>query len=210
MTRARPLIRRYAVAATFLLLVGVGDAVTAVLTPRQREAMQQWASTNVANLHHHAVPALLLSAFLPSESGIAWLGLVALAMFGANRALGNLRLLVVCAAGHLVGTAVSEGILAYRIDHGDVPASMARIIDIGPSYVVVSAIVVVVLFGTWLARAAALTAFAALVLAGHIFAGLTGLAVAAVGHLTAMIVAAVLSLALTRGERRPGFRPVVP
>jgi hypothetical protein len=47
-------------------------------------------------------------------------------MFGANRALGNWRLAVVCAAAH--------------------------IIDIGPSYVVVSAIVAGVMYGSWLAR----------------------------------------------------------
>jgi hypothetical protein len=195
-------LRTYAVALTFLLLVAIAEVITALISPGQAAALRQWASTNVANLHHHPVQALVLSAFLPAESSLAWLPLIALTMFGANRAVGNLRLLAVCAAGHLLGTAVSEGILAYRIDHRTEPASMAHIIDVGVSYIVVSAVVVVVLFGSWPARVAAAVAFAALVFAGHIFAGLTSLDVSAVGHLTAMIVAGLLGLVL-----RPGGQP---
>jgi hypothetical protein len=213
-SRARALAASYGAAALFLLLVATGDAITALLSLNRLAAMQQWASTNVANLEHHPAPALLFSAFLPSESGIAWLFLIALALFGANRALGNIRLFAVCAAGHVVGTGVSDAILAYRIDHGQVPATMARIIDIGPSYVVVSAIVVVILLGTLIARAAAVAAFAMLVFFGHIFAGLTRLDVAAVGHVTAMLVAAVVSLAVRprnpvpeQGSRRYRFLP---
>ncbi len=203
MTRVRAtFLRTYAVALMFLLLVALGEAITALISPHQVAALHQWASTNIANLHHHPVQALILSAFLPSGSPLAWLALIALTMFGANRALGNLRLVTVCAAGHLIGTAVSERILAYRIDHHTEPPSMAHFIDIGSSFVVVSAIVVAVLFGSWPARIAALLAFAALVLAGHIFAGLTSLDVAAVGHLTAMVVAGVLALAFRPGARR--------
>jgi hypothetical protein len=197
MTRVRPgVLRTYLVALTFLLLVALGEGITALISPHQSAALRQWASTNVANLHQHPVQALVLSAFLPSGSPLAWLALIALTMFGANRAVGNARLLAVCAAGHLLGTAVSEGILAYRIDHHTVPASMAHIIDTGASYIVVSAIVVAVVFGSWPARIAAVLAFGALVFAGHIFAGLTSLDVSAVGHLTAMIVASVLGPAI--------------
>ena len=195
-------LRTYAVALTFLLLVALAEVITALISPGQAAALRQWASTNVANLHHHPVQALVLSAFVPAGSALAWLVLIALTMFGANRALGNLRLLTVCAAGHVIGTAVSEGILAYRIDHHTEPPSMAHLVDIGSSYVVVSAIVVAVLLGSWLARIAALLGFAALVLAGHIFAGLTSLDVAAVGHVTAMIVAGVLGLVFRPGARR--------
>ena len=56
---------------------------------------------------------------------------------------------------------------------------------------VVSAIVVAVLYGSWLARAAAALDFALLVFLGSIFGGLSHLDVQAVGHVTAMAVAAV-------------------
>jgi hypothetical protein len=72
--------------------------------------------------------------------------------------------------------------------------------------VVVSAIVIAVICGSWLARSLALLDFAILVFGAHIFSGLSDLDVSAVGHLTAMLTAAVIiavNLALgRRGQRR--------
>jgi hypothetical protein len=123
-------------------------------------------------------------------------------MFGANRALGNWRTALVCAAGHVIGTLVSEGIVAYRVSRGLLPAPDRYLVDVGPSYVVVSAIVVALLYGSWPARAAAALDLAPLVAVGNIFGGLSQLSVSAVGHVTAMIVAAVLGsvLALRRAR----------
>jgi hypothetical protein len=188
----------YTAAAVFLLLFGIGGLVTSVLSPRDSAAVRLWASTNVANLHHHPVPALVLSAFLPSGSPFGWLVPITLTMFAANRAVGTARLALICAAGHLVGTGVSEGIVAYRVEQGSLPSAWLHIPDIGPSYVVVSAIVVAVMFGTWLARFTVLAVFAVLVFVGRIFAGLTSLHVAAVGHLTAIVTATALGFALAR------------
>ena len=115
-----------------------------------------WASTNVVNLHHHPIGSLVVSAFIAPGFPLAWPVLIALALFGANRVLGNWRTAVLCGTGHVVGTLVSEGIVAYRIAHGLLPEAANRILDVGPSYVVVSAITVAVLFGSWPARAAAL------------------------------------------------------
>jgi hypothetical protein len=187
---------------TYLLLVTVGGVVNALLAPCQAAALRLWASTNVVNLHLHPLAALVLSAFLVSESPVAWLALIALAMFGVNRTLGNLRLALVCIAGHVVGTAVSEGIVAYRVNHGALPLSFAHIVDIGPSYVVVAAIVAAAVFGSWPTRASAITAFVTLVFVGDIFSGLTSLNVAPVGHVTAMATAAVLVVTL---RVAPGF-----
>jgi membrane associated rhomboid family serine protease len=131
-------------------------------------------------------------------------------MFGANRVLGNWRTALVCAAGHVIGTLVSEGIVGYRVSRGLLPAADRYIIDVGPSYVVVSAIVVALLYGSWLARTAAALDLTLLVVVGNIFGGLSDLDVAAVGHVTAMTVAAVLGSILVwqlhRRQRRP-LRP---
>jgi hypothetical protein len=135
-----------------------------------------------------------VSAFLPSGWPFAWLVPIALTMFTANRLIGTARLALICTAGHLIGTGVSEAIVAYRVDHGRLPPTWSHIQDVGPSYVVVSAIVVVVLLGIWPVRAMALAVFAALVFVSRIFAGLTSLQVAAVGHLTAIVTAAALLL----------------
>jgi hypothetical protein len=82
------------------------------------------------------------------------------------------------------------------------PVADRHLIDVGPSYVVVSAIVISLMCGTWLARAAAALDFAVLVFGGRIFSGLSHLDVSAVGHLTAMVTAAALTLILAR-HRRP-------
>jgi hypothetical protein len=205
------LLRRYAVALTYLVLVALAEIIMASLPSGSRARFRLWASTNVANLHHHPIPALVVSAFLPTASQVgpqlAWLALIALAMFGANRAIGNLRLASICVAGQVIGTLVSEGIVNYRIDHGKLPQSWAHILDIGPSYVVVSAVVVAVAFGTWLARVAALAALASLVFIGDIFAGLGQLHVAAAGHVTAIVVAAIGCAALGHGRPRSSSKP---
>jgi hypothetical protein len=70
----------------------------------------------VANLEHEPVLPLLASAFVTPGYLVVWPVLIALAVVGANRALGNARTALVCLAGHVIGTLVSEGIVAYRVD----------------------------------------------------------------------------------------------
>src|SRR5215469_2116851 len=192
-------------AAAWLYLGGfvLAEVIHAGLPPRGRAALTAWASTNVHNLGHDPVGSLIVSAFVTGESATAWPTAIALAMFGACRVLGNWRTVLVCAAGHVIGTLVSEGIAGYRLSRGLLPAPDRYLIDVGPSYVVVSAIVVALLYGSWLARGAAALDLALLVGVGHIFGGLTQLSVPAVGHVTAMVVAAVAgSLLVWRRELR--------
>jgi hypothetical protein len=133
---------------------------------------------------------------------LAWPALIAPAVFGANRALGNARTALVCLAGHVIGSLVSEGILAYRIDAGQLSAANRHISDVGPSYVVLSAIVIALICGGWLVRTLAAVDLAVLVFPGQVFGGLSRLDVAAVGHLTAALTAAVATaLILSRQSR---------
>ena len=87
---------------------------------------------------------------------------------------------------------MSEGIVAYRIAQGLLPESDSRIIDVGPSYVVVAAVMTVVLYGPWAARIAAAADLLLLVVVGGIFSGLSTLQVAAVGHVTSLVVGVTL------------------
>ncbi len=187
----RAIFDAYAVALSFLVAFVIAELVYAALPAHDQAALIGWASTSVHNLQHHPVGSLLTSALFPQESASAWPVLIALSMFGANRAIGNWQTALVCGAGQVIGTLVSEGIVAYRVAHGLLPAVDRYLIDIGPSYVVVSAIVVALLLGSWPARAAAAVDLALLVGVGNIFGGLSQLSVAAVGHVTAMVVAAV-------------------
>jgi hypothetical protein len=110
----------------------------------------------------------------------------------------------------VIGTLVSEGILDYRVAHGMLPESSRFIIDVGPSYVVVAAIAAAVLYGGWLARAAAVLDLVLLAFVGDIFAGLGDLDVAAVGHVTALAVGALgATLAAAHLRRRRHAAPAV-
>lgn len=206
MTRisARALLARYAVAWLYLAGFVIAELGYAALSPHDQSAVLQWASTNVVNLRHDPVGSLAASMFVSGAFGTSWPAVIALALFGANRVLGNWRTALVCAAGHVLGTLVSEGIVNYRVTHGLLPASDTRILDVGPSYVVVSALAVAVLYGSWLARLVATLDLVILIFPGHIFTGLSTLDVTAVGHTAAITVAVLLgTLFVWRLRRSP-------
>jgi len=199
---ARVLLQRYGFAVAYLAGVVAAGLAYTLLDPDAQARLIAWASTNVANLEHEPVGPLLVSAFVTSGFFAAWPALIAPAVFGANRALGNTRTALVCLGGHVIGSLVSEGILAYRIDAGQLSAANRHISDVGPSYVVLSAIVIALACGGWLVRALAVVDLAVLVFPGQVFGGLSHLDVAAVGHLTAALTAAVATaLILSRRNR---------
>jgi hypothetical protein len=196
------MLSRYAFACAYLACYLVAEVAYVLLDPHAQAALTAWASTNVANLEHEPVGPLALSAFVGPGYFLVWPVLIALAVFPANQALGNTRTALICVAGHVIGTAVSEGIIAYRMGAGQLPAADRYLTDVGPSYVVVSAIVIAIMCGTWLGRAAATLDFALLVFGGHIFSGLSHLDVSAAGHVTAIVTAAV-GVTLIVLRRRP-------
>ena len=189
------IFRRYAVAWAYLAGFVAVQAAYASLSPHAQASFLAWASTSVANLSHDPVGCLVVSAFVTGGGAwglVVWVPVIALAMFGANRGVGNWRLVVVCAAGHVAGTLVSEGIVAWRVSSGALPASYRHLIDVGPSYVVVSALVAALLCAPQVGRVLAVVDLLFLVFVVRIFAGLPELDVAAVGHLTAIVTAAVV------------------
>jgi hypothetical protein len=201
------IFRSYGVAWVYLIGFVITEVVCSTLSPRQLNAFTVWASTSVHNLQHDPVGSLVASAFVTQGYWLAWPFLIAFAMFGANKVLGNWRTVLVCGAGHVIGTLVSEGIVGYRVAHGSLPAADRYLIDVGPSYVVVSAIAVALLYGSWLARAVAALDLVLLVWVGDIFGGLSQLAVSAVGHATAIAVGVVLGSFLVWQLRRTTEEP---
>jgi len=197
-------------AAAWLYLAGVCAAeITYALLPRHdRAALLTWASTSVSNLEHHPVGCLVASAFFPTTFLLAWPAVIAVALFAATSVLGSWRTALTCAAGQVVGTVISEGIVAYRVSVGSLPPVDRFLLDVGPSYVVMAAIAVALLYGGWLARAAAAVDLVLLIVVGQIFAGLSRLEVTPVGHLTALITGAVTAtLFVWHQHRRPGVLP---
>ena len=201
-TSLRELASRYLVAWVYLTGFAIVDLVYLSLPPPSQAALLNWASTDAFNLRHDPIGCVIGSAFLAPGSLPALLMLIALAMFGANRAIGNWPLVAVCAAGHVIGTLVSEGVEYYRIVHGLLPIADTRILDVGPSYVVVAAAVIAILLGSWPARIAAGLDLLLLILVARIFSGLPELDVAAVGHATAITVAALAATVIAASRRR--------
>src|SRR5215470_10260057 len=101
MKRSR-ILTRYGFACAYLACFVAAELLYRLLSPDAQARLLAWASTDVANLEHEPAGPLL----------------VALALFGANRALGNVRTALVCLAGHVAGTLVSEGIVGYRVAAG--------------------------------------------------------------------------------------------
>ena len=172
------------------------QAAYAQLSAHGQSELTAWASTSVVNLEHDPVGSLVVSAFITGGNPVVWTALIALALFGANRALGNAAVALVCLAGQVIGSLVSEGIVAYRVDVGQLPLSDRQLTDVGPSYVVMSAIVVAVLCGAWAARILAVVDLFILAFPGDIFGGLSNLDVSAVGHVTAAATAAACAGAI--------------
>src|SRR5260221_14782860 len=112
----------HAVAWLYLAGFVLAEVIYAGLSPRDQAAITTWASTNVHNLSRYPVDSLITSAFVTGAFVTAWPILIALALFGASGLLGSWRTALVCAAGHVFGTLVSEGIVGYRVSRGQRPA----------------------------------------------------------------------------------------
>jgi hypothetical protein len=108
----------------------------------------------------------------------------------------------------VVGTLVSQGILAYRVHSGAAPASDRYLIDVGASYVVVCALAAGIAYGTWLGRV--LSAVGFLLVSPNLFGGLPSLEVSSVGHVCAILVALGLGWPLWRSARRARAASTVP
>jgi hypothetical protein len=108
----RVMFRRHAFAWAYLACYLAAELVWVLLTPRAQATLTAWASTNVANLEHEPIGPLVLSAFVGPGYLLVWPVLIALAVFGASQASGNARTALICVAGQVIGSLVSEGIAA--------------------------------------------------------------------------------------------------
>ncbi|MEV6357437.1 rhomboid-like protein [Streptomyces hydrogenans] len=93
-------------------------------------------SSNLHQLAHHPVRALLASAFWIQDPGALLFYAVLFELFHApvERWLGTPRWLFTVATAHIVATLVSQQVVLFAITHHDVPRSMAHVVDIGVSY----------------------------------------------------------------------------
>jgi len=224
-------LRRFPVPIIFILaLCSVSSVYAYGLGPTDQRSFIASTATNLVNLRTHPLGTLIASAFVSEATPWIWIGFAVVGMFPLVHRFGNLRGLLLVAAAQVIGTLISEGLLAWRISTGAAPGSLRFLDDVGPSYVIASALIATILYGPepavrtarhghWLFdrvasrwwRLGALVGLA--FLTPHLFGGLDHLDVAAVGHLVALITGAVGGFLLTRAEpapRVPGRRGAGP
>ncbi|HET9654296.1 MAG TPA: rhomboid-like protein [Kineosporiaceae bacterium] len=199
---------RVVVAAGYGAMLLAGTLLVQSRDATGRQAVLQWVSTSVDNLLDHPVEAMVASAFV-IEGGepYGWLVLAVAGLVALAWRLGPWRTLAVAGAAHVLGTLVSEGIVAWRVHQGLLPQASRRLLDVGPSYVVVAALVGAVVAGPLACRIVGAAGFA--VLAPTLFDGLADLDVPAVGHVCAVVLGAGLAAVLRprRVARPPMISP---
>lgn len=200
LTPPGPLILGCSYAALLLVV----DLLVRAVPEDGGAAARGWASTSLDNLSDgvpHALGALVSSAFVPQESAGWWALFALVGCWVTGRALGGRGAAALAAAGHVVGTLLSEGLLAWRIGRGDESEALRGVLDIGPSYAVVALLVAGAVRGRRFERVPALVCSA--LVAPYLFDGLTDLDVTAVGHATAVAVGGAAALLATRRVARP-------
>ncbi len=143
---------RFGVAVGYTLALATGTALLHAQPRPTRDAWLDLASTNLANATDHPFSTLLVSALFTDGDVRGWLVLSLVGLGTVGWRFGAWRTLTLVVAAHVLGTVISEGVVGIRIATGALPASAAHLRDIGPSYVVVAALVAGIAFGPWLAK----------------------------------------------------------
>ena len=193
-------------ALPYPLLLTAGTLLLRLQPSTKREAWLRYISTDLTNLNDHPLLSLVLSAGVCDVDLLAWtiLGLAGLTALGLR--LGAGRALALAFGVHVLATLGSQGLVAHRISTGALPVSARVMSDIGPSYLVVAALVAALGYGTRGGRVTGAVGFA--VLAPSLFDGLGHGEVAAVGHVLSIALALVLPWPLWRIV--PRLRAAVP
>jgi len=193
------IVARYRTAVVFVALLVVAELELNGVDPTTAHRWSAWASTDVANLQVHPLPALLLSAFVVMSYPWAWLLLAPMALLASDGTLRWRGSLLVIVIAHVGGTMFSEGIVWWRVHDGALPVSATVQNDVGPSYVVAAALTASLCWG-WSPPAPLVLRiwrpcaglFGLLIMKDSLFTGLTHLEVTPVGHTFAMATGALV------------------
>lgn len=185
----------------WLTVLFVTTVIVHQMSPAFEEDFLRQRSTNIHELSRNPVRVLISSAFW--IDGGTWLPYAALyTVFHApaERRLGTLRWLTVAATAHVLATLVSEGVLAWAIQHGHAPETAVNTLDVGVSYALAGIVAVLTYYVARPWRYVYL--FAVLVIYGVPL--VTGATFTDVGHFTAALIGlACYPLTRTRPETKP-------
>ncbi|MGW4494822.1 rhomboid-like protein [Streptomyces sp. NPDC004376] len=105
------------------------------MSPEFEKEFLRQHSTNIHELSQNPVRVLITSAmWIDSGRWLPYAALYTLFHAQAERWLGTLRWLAVCAAAHVLATLISELALLMAINNGHAPPSAVNTLDIGVSY----------------------------------------------------------------------------
>ncbi|MGH3377622.1 MAG: rhomboid-like protein [Actinoallomurus sp.] len=214
------ILRRFPLPVVFIVaLCAVSSVYVYGLGLADQRSFVAWTATNLINLRSDPLGTLIASAFVSETAPWIWVGFAVVGLFPLVHRFGNLRALLLVTTAHVVGTLLSEGLLALRIASGAAPASLRALDDVGPSYVIAAALIAAIVYGAepavrtasgghWLFDRIASrwwrlgAAIGLALLAPNLFDGLGHLDVAAVGHSVALVTGAGVGLILARLEPR--------
>ena len=188
--------------ATAMVVLLLTTALLLRTHPGDVGTVVTWASTNLHNLAHHPVAALLVSMFVVTGPLLPELLVVAISFAVLERAVGALRTAVIALTGQVVATLLTE----YGADLGArshlLAASSADRPDVGVSYVMYAVLAASVLLLVGRARLVGVFAVSVCVLVPFLIApGMTS-----TGHVLAVAVGAATMALMQRHARRRGRR----
>lgn len=181
----------------WLLIIALTSVVVALASEGLEHSLLHRNSSNLHQLSHHPVRALLGSAFWIEDPADLVLYALLFELFHApvERWLGTLRWLATVATAHIAATLISQKVVLDAIQDHDVPRSMAHVVDIGVSYGLAASIGILTYRiprpWRWLYLAGAVAFFAVPLFTSHTYTDL--------GHAISLAVG-LASWPLTRGK----------
>lgn len=120
----------------WLAVIALTSLVVALSPEGLDASLLQRSSSNLHQLAHRPVRALLGSAFWIEDPADLLLYALLFELLHApvERWLGTPRWLFTVATAHITATLISQQVVLLAIRHHDVPRSMAHVVDIGVSY----------------------------------------------------------------------------
>ncbi|WP_374105434.1 rhomboid-like protein [Streptomyces sp. ISL-36] len=120
----------------WLLVIALTSVVIALASDGLQHYLLHRNSSNLHQLSHHPLRALLGSAFWIENPSSLVLYALLFEVFHApvERWIGTQRWLFTVATAHIAATLISQNVVLEAIQDHDVPRSMAHVVDIGVSY----------------------------------------------------------------------------
>jgi hypothetical protein len=172
----------------------IGTLALRAQPPDRQRVWVAWLSTDLHNLGAHPIGSLLGSGLVCEGDLVAWVVLALIGLAGSAARFGAPLAAALVIAVHVLATVASQAVVGYRIGIGRLPVTARMMPDVGPSYLVVAALIGALLYGPRPAKVPAGLGFA--LLAPSLFGGLAEFEVSAMGHVASIVLAAGLGALL--------------